>query len=622
MAKIYISSTSSDLEDHRKRAYAQMRKHGHDVLTMEDYNPGTRRPIHKCREDVRDTDIYVVLIGWQYGSVPTDDNRKGYSYTENEYDEALKHEKEIIALLVDEKQPWPPAYMDSHTGHHEAGAKVKAFRARVSANHLRGKFTTPDQLAAALSPAVQEACANLTPIDRLDDVADLSREDLQNLAARFGIENCFDLPDETLRRQLSQKADDYRRILREVDNLKGHSSRIDNSHATAMGALRSGKFEDARIRIEEAKEIQNTSVLLPSLEANEKLTLTQVDLELLEGDLESAFALLSKTAESFVVIDQVEKVTRIIKYCDVLRDYARRYGGRAHRKQLELLDKADISVSRDDHPETWATLQTQRALALQGVGEQLSGAEGLNSLRQSEDYFRAALEVYDRKKNPTKWANTNINLGITLELLSRIGKRNRLNLLAGAIVAYEKALLVHTKTNHPWEWAAANVNKGIALYSRFHNYWFWQAKKKIDTLSDAEEAITSALEVFTFDQYPIDWGVAKINLAIIKGSQANFASGSRKQQLLNDSILYMHQASKVFSKTEHPVNWASIHLNVAIMSFSRARSQRASDPKTHLSTALSAIDQALEFYDPKDSPRQNAIATRLKRKVLRAKDRA
>jgi hypothetical protein len=42
MAKIYVSSTMSDLKEHRKAVYDVLRKLRHDVISMEDYTSADR----------------------------------------------------------------------------------------------------------------------------------------------------------------------------------------------------------------------------------------------------------------------------------------------------------------------------------------------------------------------------------------------------------------------------------------------------------------------------------------------------------------------------------------------------------------------------------------------------
>ena len=143
MAKIYISSTYKDLIEFRKRAYAQLRRSRHDVISMEDYNPGGRKPLTKCLEDVRAADIYVGLVAWRYGFVPDADNPDALSITECEYREAVTAGKEIVILLSNEHAPWLQLHTDSYTGESDAGARIKAFRERLSNEHTCGFSPIP-----------------------------------------------------------------------------------------------------------------------------------------------------------------------------------------------------------------------------------------------------------------------------------------------------------------------------------------------------------------------------------------------------------------------------------------------------------------------------------------------
>ena len=60
MAKIYISSTFSDLQDYRKAVNDILRKAGYAVDAMEDYVAADQRPLDKCLADVAACDVYVV----------------------------------------------------------------------------------------------------------------------------------------------------------------------------------------------------------------------------------------------------------------------------------------------------------------------------------------------------------------------------------------------------------------------------------------------------------------------------------------------------------------------------------------------------------------------------------
>jgi hypothetical protein len=54
MTKIYISSTYSDLVEHRQQAYDILRKMRYDMIAMEDYVATDQRPLDECLGRPRD----------------------------------------------------------------------------------------------------------------------------------------------------------------------------------------------------------------------------------------------------------------------------------------------------------------------------------------------------------------------------------------------------------------------------------------------------------------------------------------------------------------------------------------------------------------------------------------
>ena len=88
--QIYVSSTFSDLDQHRAYLKLALEKAGYDVECMERYPAFDERPADKCLADVAACDIYVVLVALRYGYVPKDDNPEGKSITEMEYNKAVE----------------------------------------------------------------------------------------------------------------------------------------------------------------------------------------------------------------------------------------------------------------------------------------------------------------------------------------------------------------------------------------------------------------------------------------------------------------------------------------------------------------------------------------------------
>jgi hypothetical protein len=152
--KVYLSSTLEDLREHRDTVATSLRSMGHDVLGMEQYTAEDIRPLERCLQDVRSSDVYVVIAAWRYGFVPTDAvNRKAKrSITELEYEEAVKNQLAVLAFLLDPQAPWPPSTMDAFGEH---GAKdIAAFRRRLGEEKLAGIFTTPDNLARQVAASI------------------------------------------------------------------------------------------------------------------------------------------------------------------------------------------------------------------------------------------------------------------------------------------------------------------------------------------------------------------------------------------------------------------------------------------------------------------------------------
>jgi hypothetical protein len=153
--KVYISSSFTDLREHRRAAAQALRRMGHDVIGMEEYVAESMTPLARSVADVRSADVYVVIVAWRYGYVPVDtaSNPQKRSITELEYEAAEgPPEKPILAFLLDPAAPWPATAIDalSETG----GAAIHNFRARLGGSHLAGIFTTPDNLATQVAAAI------------------------------------------------------------------------------------------------------------------------------------------------------------------------------------------------------------------------------------------------------------------------------------------------------------------------------------------------------------------------------------------------------------------------------------------------------------------------------------
>lgn len=160
--RIYLSSTYTDLIEHRAAVARLLRQMGHEVIGMEEYVAEGSRPLARCLRDVDDAAIYVGIFAWRYGYVaPSSPAAAGdpavatplhMSITELEFRRAAG--KRPLVFMLDPKASWPVQFIDAISGSAEDAASVKRLREELSSQWLAGFFSTPEDLARQVSAAV------------------------------------------------------------------------------------------------------------------------------------------------------------------------------------------------------------------------------------------------------------------------------------------------------------------------------------------------------------------------------------------------------------------------------------------------------------------------------------
>jgi hypothetical protein len=164
MAIIYLSSTFSDLEEHRAKVASTLRKRRHDVRAMEDYVARDDRPLDFCLKDVAGCEVYIGIFAWRYGYIPEEDNPERRSITEREYRRAVELGKPCLIFLLEEKASWSPALMDAQTGEGRRGQRIKALRKELVRERCVGFFQSSDDLARLVIVAVEEHLSSARPV--------------------------------------------------------------------------------------------------------------------------------------------------------------------------------------------------------------------------------------------------------------------------------------------------------------------------------------------------------------------------------------------------------------------------------------------------------------------------
>lgn len=98
--QIFVSSTYSDLIEERQEIVIEILKFGSIPAGMELFTANSEEQFKIIKRWIDTSDIYLLVLGGRYGSIC---DKTKLSYTEMEYDYAIKKQKPIIAIVLDDK---------------------------------------------------------------------------------------------------------------------------------------------------------------------------------------------------------------------------------------------------------------------------------------------------------------------------------------------------------------------------------------------------------------------------------------------------------------------------------------------------------------------------------------
>lgn len=162
---IMLSSTFTDLKEHRQKAKLAIEKLGFHAVGMESGGAQAADVIDVSLRYVRDSAAYIGIITKKYGQTPHDPDRnpEERSITELEFDEAMRLERPILLFIMadDHKVVEDDIELDP-----DRRAKLAKFKARAKLMRSDGKvervwepFSSLEDFAERVGPAV----GNLAP---------------------------------------------------------------------------------------------------------------------------------------------------------------------------------------------------------------------------------------------------------------------------------------------------------------------------------------------------------------------------------------------------------------------------------------------------------------------------
>jgi len=157
--QVFISSTSIDLQEHRRAVFDAVMQAGEYGIDMKYFGSRPDDPVEVCFEAIREADVLVGIYAMRYGWIP---EGQTCSITEMEFDYARQLGKPCLCYVVDEKNAnWP-----IHLIEFAAIPALANFKQKVG-QLVRTTFTTPDNLAknvvADLAREMKKRAAAETP---------------------------------------------------------------------------------------------------------------------------------------------------------------------------------------------------------------------------------------------------------------------------------------------------------------------------------------------------------------------------------------------------------------------------------------------------------------------------
>ncbi len=133
--QVFVSSTFLDLKEDRQAAVQAILSAGHIPAGMELFAAGSESQLQTIYRWIDDCDVYMLLLGGRYGTV---ESRSGLSYTELEFNYALKAKKPHFSLVLTERALEARIKLhDSSILETENGEKYRDFKTRVGGFTLK-----------------------------------------------------------------------------------------------------------------------------------------------------------------------------------------------------------------------------------------------------------------------------------------------------------------------------------------------------------------------------------------------------------------------------------------------------------------------------------------------------
>jgi tetratricopeptide (TPR) repeat protein len=157
MLRIFVGCTSVDLKAHRQAARRLIEKFDEHAVVMEDFGAQNGDATQVSLAELASADVYILLLAWRYGTIPTNPPDETLSVTHLEYRAAKAAEMPRLIFLADpatEKDDGPGAIFPATVRDEEHTEQMLDFRKEVGDDRVAAFFTTPESAALEVAAAL------------------------------------------------------------------------------------------------------------------------------------------------------------------------------------------------------------------------------------------------------------------------------------------------------------------------------------------------------------------------------------------------------------------------------------------------------------------------------------
>lgn len=158
---VFLCSTFSDLSAEREAVLDAARRLQLQHDSMEFFGARAQQPIETCLEEVRKSDILVVIVGHKYGSIVQD---LGVSYSEAEYSEGYRLGKPCLVYIRNENVPVLPKHVERVP---EKMRLLDKWKETLQKRHTIASFSDGHGLAVQVAADLGRTVRSLEEADKM-----------------------------------------------------------------------------------------------------------------------------------------------------------------------------------------------------------------------------------------------------------------------------------------------------------------------------------------------------------------------------------------------------------------------------------------------------------------------